>query len=210
MSQVARMFGVHRQAVHKYVHSHPSACAAWEEARVQKRVDRPKQCIMCKRCFFATLEYFPRQAGRRLRSFCRECYKVAQRKYASTSCKKIQQYNHTRYVANRKTIIHRVHAWQSANPDKLRAISARRRARKVNAPVNNLTAAQWEAIKVHYKYRCVYCGKKPKRLTQDHLTPLSKGGGHTASNVVPACRSCNSQKHAGPPLTPVQPLLLVG
>jgi 5-methylcytosine-specific restriction endonuclease McrA len=26
--------------------------------------------------------------------------------------------------------------------------------------------------------------------------PLSRGGSHTASNIVPACRSCNSSKGA--------------
>jgi 5-methylcytosine-specific restriction endonuclease McrA len=28
------------------------------------------------------------------------------------------------------------------------------------------------------------------------------------NNVVPACQSCNSKKHDGLPLRPVQPLLL--
>lgn len=32
----------------------------------------------------------------------------------------------------------------------------------------------------------------------DHVIPLSKGGHHTASNVVPACGPCNSVKSDGP------------
>jgi len=28
----------------------------------------------------------------------------------------------------------------------------------------------------------------------DHVIPLSKGGKHLPSNVVPACASCNSSK----------------
>jgi 5-methylcytosine-specific restriction endonuclease McrA len=31
-------------------------------------------------------------------------------------------------------------------------------------------------------------------LTQDHVTAVSRGGEHSADNVVPACRSCNSRK----------------
>jgi 5-methylcytosine-specific restriction endonuclease McrA len=77
------------------------------------------------------------------------------------------------------------------------------------APINNLTAAQEKAIKIHYRNRCVYCGKKSKQLTLDHLDPLSKGGSHTYTNIVPACQSCNSRKKTGPVLKPVQPLLLV-
>ena len=42
----------------------------------------------------------------------------------------------------------------------------------------------------------------------DHLTPLSKGGSHTVSNIVPACRPCNSRKGVKEVLRPVQPLLI--
>ena len=90
-----------------------------------------------------------------------------------------------------------------------RQSKARRRAHKYAAPINDFTAAQWREMQDVWDHRCTYCGKRAKgHLTQDHLTPLSKGGNHTASNVVPACKSCNSKKHTGPPLKPVQPLLL--
>ena len=93
------------------------------------------------------------------------------------------------------------------HPEKNRAGVARRRARKKGAPINDLTAAQWQEIKAAYGHRCVYCGRKMQRLTQDHITPLSQGGSHTVSNIVPSCHSCNSKKRTGPPLIPVQPLL---
>jgi 5-methylcytosine-specific restriction endonuclease McrA len=32
-------------------------------------------------------------------------------------------------------------------------------------------------------------------LTVDHVVAISRGGGHTAENVVPACRSDNCRKH---------------
>jgi hypothetical protein len=85
---------------------------------------------------------------------------------------------------------------------------ARRRATLRAAPVNDLSAQQWREIKAVYSYRCVYCERQPTRLTREHLTPLALGGSHTVQNVVPACRSCNSTKHVGAPLCPVQPLLL--
>lgn len=85
-----------------------------------------------------------------------------------------------------------------------------RRARKANAPINDFTHAQWTALQVAFDHRCAYCGKRAKgHLTQDHVQPLSKGGSHTLSNIVPACKSCNSRKHAGAPLIPVQPMLLL-
>ncbi|HEY5865103.1 MAG TPA: HNH endonuclease [Candidatus Tectomicrobia bacterium] len=101
-----------------------------------------------------------------------------------------------------------LHDYFARHPEVRHINQTRRRARLLGAAVNDLTAAQWEEIKVAYDHRCVYCGRKMQRLTQDHITPLSKGGMHTASNIVPACRSCNSRKFVGDVLVPVQPLLL--
>lgn len=100
-------------------------------------------------------------------------------------------------------------AWEAAHPEARRALNKRWRARKARAPINDLTAAQWEAMKIAYGYRCVYCGTKMQRLTQDHITPLSRGGSHTYTNIVPACRSCNSKKGVKAPFVPIQPLLLI-
>jgi 5-methylcytosine-specific restriction endonuclease McrA len=82
---------------------------------------------------------------------------------------------------------------------------AERRRVRLLGGVSDLTEAQWQLIKKAYKFRCAYCGKK-KPLTQDHIIPVSRGGQDTASNIVPACRSCNSKKNAGGILCPVQPV----
>jgi hypothetical protein len=96
----------------------------------------------------------------------------------------------------------------SLHPERVYANNRARKARKRNAPINDLTAEQWEEIQKVFKHCCAYCGKKAKgHLTQDHITPLSKGGSHTASNVIPSCLECNLRKHTGPPPSPVQPLL---
>lgn len=104
----------------------------------------------------------------------------------------------------------RLRVWRQANPEKARAEVARYRSRKRGATESTLTAVQWLFIKDLYSHRCVYCGRKMQRLTQDHIIPLSKGGMHTMDNIVSACQSCNSKKKDGPPLIPVQPLLPLG
>lgn len=133
-------------------------------------------------------------------------------------------YERARYARNPHPTIERLRAFRATHAEQRRAIERaskaahpettlendrRRRARKAAAPLNDLTAAQWQAIKDHYGHRCVYCGRRMQRLTMDHIQPLSKGGSHTYSNIVPACKSCNSSKHNGPPPVPVQPLLLL-
>lgn len=47
---------------------------------------------------------------------------------------------------------------------------------------------------------CQFCGIVPKQCTVDHLIPLAKGGTDDASNLVVACRRCNSIKHTKTPL----------
>ena len=78
---------------------------------------------------------------------------------------------------------------------------AKHRALKYgNTPKNELlTAAQWRNILDEYNHRCAYCGIKSEHLTMDHVSPLSRGGKHSASNVVPACKSCNGKKWAKTP-----------
>ena len=96
-------------------------------------------------------------------------------------------------------------ARRAAHPEVNRAAVKRRRAKKKGLPAT-LTAEQWEAIKKAYKHRCAYCGNKGTQqnpLTQDHVVPIAKDGGSIPENIVPACRSCNSRKRAGPaPIIP--------
>lgn len=53
-------------------------------------------------------------------------------------------------------------------------------------------------ILIRSKGQCYWCKKYVgiKKLTQDHVIPLSRGGSHDESNVVAACGPCNSRKGA--------------
>lgn len=110
---------------------------------------------------------------------------------------------------NREKLREKNRRWMQAHPEVYREASKIRRVNKNNAPLRDLTREQWETIQASQDHRCAYCGKRCKgRLSQDHITPLSKGGSHTLHNVIAACRNCNSRKRTGPPLKAVQPLLL--
>ena len=43
-------------------------------------------------------------------------------------------------------------------------------------------------------YTCQYCGQKSHFLTVDHVVPRRLGGGHSWTNVVAACPTCNRRK----------------
>lgn len=58
---------------------------------------------------------------------------------------------------------------------------------------------------------CMYCGHEyhESELTRDHVTPLSRGGRDRWSNVVTACRSCNTRKGNRNPEAANMPLLAI-
>ena len=117
--------------------------------------------------------------------------------YRATHKKEIAAARRRWYAKNRKKLTEQARAYRAAHPEVHRLAKSKRRARERNLP-NTLTADQWTAIKRLYKDCCAYCGEK-KKLTQDHVIPLLKGGGTVASNIVPACLPCNARKHTNVP-----------
>lgn len=70
----------------------------------------------------------------------------------------------------------------------------RRAAIHSNGETLTIDPDEWDALCAKYDNRCLACGAK-KKLEQDHIVPISKGGSNSISNVQPLCRSCNSKKY---------------
>ncbi|RDH78219.1 HNH endonuclease [Mycolicibacterium moriokaense] len=70
---------------------------------------------------------------------------------------------------------------------------ARRRRRRIAAKVQDLSDAQWAALKSAWG-GCAYCGVTGKPLQKDCVLAISRGGRYELANVVPCCRSCNTSK----------------
>ncbi len=64
---------------------------------------------------------------------------------------------------------------------------------------------------VRDRHVCAYCGGHfPElELTVEHILPVSRGGRHEWTNVVTACRSCNTRKGSRRPEEANMPLLYV-
>jgi 5-methylcytosine-specific restriction endonuclease McrA len=74
-----------------------------------------------------------------------------------------------------------------------RARAARKRMRRMERADNDLSAAEWTALKAAWD-GCAYCGDTGVPLQKDCVQALSRGGRYTLDNIVPACRSCNASK----------------
>jgi len=74
-----------------------------------------------------------------------------------------------------------------------RARAARKRKRRMDSAVHDLTAAQWSALQAAWG-GCAYCGAADKPLQRDCVQAISRGGRYTLDNIAPACGSCNASK----------------
>lgn len=100
------------------------------------------------------------------------------------------------YAENRERVRAIAAQWDRDNNEARKTIGERWRANKVNAQINDFTLEQWQATLEYFNGYCAYCGEPCDAMEQEHMMPLSRGGDHTTSNIVPSCRSCNGRKHA--------------
>jgi 5-methylcytosine-specific restriction endonuclease McrA len=84
--------------------------------------------------------------------------------------------------------------YQKRNLKLFKAKNQKRRTAKTQAG-GSFTAAEWTALCARYHNRCLDCCKR-RKLTADHVVPVSKGGSSNISNIQPLCGPCNSSKGA--------------
>jgi hypothetical protein len=73
---------------------------------------------------------------------------------------------------------------------------ARESTRTRRKNVGAIDFREAEYLTERFGGKCAYCGKPAD--SWDHITPVSKGGTSRHSNILPACRSCNSSKNNDP------------
>jgi|SRR5215207_5254709 len=92
---------------------------------------------------------------------------------------------------NRKRLALAQADYAKRNPEVTLLAIHRRRGRKRGT----VKVAEWRTILADYDGLCAYC-LTASGDTMDHVVPLSRGGIHHISNIVPACSSCNKHKSA--------------
>jgi hypothetical protein len=215
LAEVAAACGLSFSAIGKFLKCSPRAVkcrlspfAAEQErknARNRYHANPQKRLEQCRRYREAnhqkTLEASRSRymAGReKHKKRCREWAKAnrdkvldIQRKYRERHPEKVKE------IARRHRLL---------NPSKAQARCRRACALRRAAKRRALLPATPPAIEARFNIwnkRCAFCGVKAnhprnlghRRLTEDHVLPLSMRGLDEVDNIMPACSTCNSSKH---------------
>jgi 5-methylcytosine-specific restriction endonuclease McrA len=70
----------------------------------------------------------------------------------------------------------------------------RRKTRKQNC-IATLTSDEFEECLAYFDFKDAYTGLPMEIISQDHVIPLSKGGGYVKQNIIPCEKSINSSKN---------------
>ena len=145
---------------------------------------------VCKKCG----RTLPDDAFYKGKNKCKECISAYYKEYYKKNYD--PHYRHVQYEMNKE----KAKAYYRANRKERIAYNAmymrNKRATAAGAE-GYLSQSEWNKVLELFDYKCAYCGSdgKPLGLSMDHILPLSAGGEHIFSNIIPCCRSCNSQKH---------------
>lgn len=148
----------------------------------------------------ATNEGFVEKQRNRNRIHMRQAHRANPGKFRERARQRYQEKEKARRAAPdyRARLSDQIRARRRADPAfRLRLLQAniKRRAQKRNQTFHGFSYEEWRGLLDWYHNCCAYCGLEFEKLEQDHVMPLSRGGLHDISNIVPACRSCNGSKN---------------
>lgn len=144
----------------------------------------------CKECRAAVFRVY--------RLINREKMITKGRQWRKNNVEHIRQYEKQRYSdpkrrrAQKVLLSYENEKWRKKYPQK-HNFKGELRKYRMRANGGKVSWNEWQAIKREYGFRCAGCGKK-KKLTMDHIIPITKKGKHILKNIQPLCRSCNASK----------------
>ena len=153
------------------------------------------------RCWWCGAPFSPRQGKRYCSLYCRRAAwyvlnpmgrREASARFRKRHPERVKDVARRAYECHREQRLATSARWSKANPERKAAAEQRRRAAKLGLSAE-VDPAAWAAIVAAANGRCGYCGEVAP-LTMDHRIPLSRGGRHEVSNLIPACKPCNSRK----------------
>ena len=119
----------------------------------------------------------------------REQYNEYYRKWRKDN--NFNEYARQYFIKNRKEILEK----RKKDPLYLEKLNVRwhKRRAKLLGNGGSHTVKEWKDLCEHWGNICAICREK-KKLTKDHIIPISKDGTDNIDNIQPLCQRCNSIK----------------
>lgn len=129
-----------------------------------------------------------------------ESYVRAEKKRSQSKKRKEweRKYNYEYYRNNIEKMRAYAIEYRKADRERQRVYMETHRNREKQVETT-LTLDEWNEILERYNHSCYYCGRSDLPLQMDHKIPVSRNGGLTADNIVPACPPCNNSKKTKTP-----------
>jgi hypothetical protein len=132
--------------------------------------DGYKSCTRCGKILKATKEYFQTRNRNKnqcgLGGWCKECYREWKRSYCKTEMAKLNS-----------------------------LIASQTRIAREKKVISTFTKSEWVECLEFFNYKDAYTGLPMEKVTQDHVSPVSKGGAYVKQNIVPCEANINSSKN---------------
>ena len=172
------------------------------EGKPCRKCGSTRRYVSNKRCVDCVHDYNPKFYQANSKKVC----EIVQ-KYRQLNLEKCLEQSRKWRQRNPKRSCELRQKWAQANPEKVREIKrisdAKRHAKRARAE-GYYTAQEWIKLKEEYNLTCLGCGihesellsrpqKTERKLTPDHIVPLSRGGTNWISNIQPLCLPCNKK-----------------
>ena len=157
------------------------------------------------KCLYCGSDFIPYEFGDGRQKFCSQLHqykdwikkhperaKEISRKSKLKNRQQRLEYGRRYFVKHKEEMKIKLLAWRRKNKAKVVQQVLLRRYRQKGIGGSH-TLEEWENLKQRYSNRCAIC-KNKKRLTRDHIIPITKGGTNNILNIQPLCRQCNSRK----------------
>jgi len=161
------------------------------EARKERELDQQALCFRCGIAFPKRLLFVPMNLYQH----------PGQKQYHCAGCLELlkEEYFYTCAVCERRCSPHfNYHPYfcsfcrtDERSKESTRVQAHLERAKTLGVPAT-LTVRQWLATLDYFSWKCAYCLASFNGL--EHYLPIGLGGGTTADNCLPYCRSCNTRK----------------
>ena len=150
------------------------------------------QCKACRKEYYERTKVERRKVALAYRNKNVEDCRKRARQWKKDNAERVEEYNRKYREDNADYFVRYTKDYIASGRNRINWQA--RKAREALL-VSDFTAAEWVLCQEFFDNACAYCGK-PGPLAQDHVVPVCSGGGYTISNIVPACKWCNTSKAA--------------